>query len=164
MMKKFMTNMLYPVLLILAVTLALPAYAEGTSSTSNMEILKQKLKADKKLMVASNMNLTDEEAKAFWPIYDAYQQDLYLINQRLAKVINDYALAYNKGAVLNDTAKTLLDEAIAIDVAEANLKQSYAPKLIKAIPAAKAARYIQIENKVRAIIRYELADAVPLVK
>jgi hypothetical protein len=115
-------------------------------------------------VIANNMNLTDAESKGFWPVYDAYQNDLYQINQRLAKVINDYALAYNKGAVLDDTAKSLLNESIAIEQAEVTLKQSYVPKLIKVIPAAKAARYIQLENKIRAIIRYQLADAIPLVK
>jgi len=171
-MKKYLTNLLHPALFILAATLVLPAFAADSaattkadkSTTSTMEILSQKISADKKLVIANNMNLTDAEAKGFWPVYDAYQQDLYKINQRLAKVINDYALAYNKGAVLDDTAKSLLDESIAIEQAEVNLKQSYVPKLIKVIPAAKAARYIQLENKIRAIIRYQLADAIPLVK
>jgi hypothetical protein len=36
------------------------------------------------------------------------------------------------------------------------------PKLEKAIPAAKVARYIQIENKIRALLRYELAAEIPL--
>jgi len=171
-MKKYLTNLLCPALFILAATLALPAFAADSaattkadnSATSTMEILRQKVSADKKLVIANNMNLTDAEAKGFWPVYDAYQNDLYQINQRLAKVINDYALAYNKGAVLDDTAKSLLNESIAIEQAEVNLKQSYVPKLIKVIPAAKAARYIQLENKIRAIIRYQLADAIPLVK
>jgi hypothetical protein len=171
-MKKYLTNMLRPTLFILAATLALPALAADSaaatktdnSATSTMEILRQKVSADKKLVIANNMNLTDAESKGFWPVYDAYQNDLYQINQRLAKVINDYALAYNKGAVLDDTAKSLLNESIAIEQAEVNLKQSYVPKLIKVIPAAKAARYIQLENKIRAIIRYQLADAIPLVK
>ena len=83
---------------------------------------------------------------------------------RLANVINDYAMAYNKGAVLDGTAKKLLDEAIAIELAEAKLKQTYAAKLGKVLPAAKVARYIQIENKIRAIIRYELAEGIPLVE
>ena len=136
----------------------------ASDSAEKMEILREKLSADKKQVVADNMNLTDREAKAFWPIYEAYQQDQYKINLRMANVINDYALAYNKGAVLNDTAKRLLDESIAIELAEAKLKQSYVPKLGKALPAAKVARYIQIENKIRAIIRYELAGAIPLVE
>ena len=172
MMKKYLTNILRPALFVLASTLVMPVFAADqsttskadNSATSTMEILRQKVSADKKLVIANNMNLTDAEAKGFWPVYDAYQNDLYQINQRLAKVINEYALAYNKGAVLDDTAKSLLNESIAIEQAEVNLKQSYVPKLIKLIPAAKAARYIQLENKIRAIIRYQLADAIPLVK
>jgi hypothetical protein len=82
----------------------------------------------------------------------------------MVSVIDAYALAYNKGAVLNDTAKKLLDDSIAIEMSESKLKQTYADKLSKVIPAAKAARYIQIENKIRAIVRYQLAASIPLVQ
>ena len=172
MMKKYLTSMLFPTLLIVVASLSVPAFAEEGSATSsaeessaatNSDILYQKIVADKKLLVASNMNLTDEEAKGFWPIYEAYQQELHQINQRMAEVINDYALAYNKGAVLNETARELLDEAIAIEMAEVDLKKSYVPKLSKVLPDAKVARYIQIESKIRAIVRYDLVDAIPLV-
>ena len=158
-----MMNMLHPALFVLAISLALPAFAADTSGTSSMEILRQKITADKKFLVVSNMKLTDAEAKEFWPIYKAYQKDLHQINERLAKVIKDYAEAYNKGALSDDTAKKLLNEAIAIELAEVKLKQSYIPKLDKILPATKVARYIQIETKIRAIIRYGLADGIPLV-
>ena len=163
-MKKYLTNMLHPTLFVLAITLALPAFAADDSGTSNMEILREKITSDKKFLVASNMNLTDAEAKEFWPIYKAYQKDLHQINERLAKVIEDYATAYNKGALSDDTAKKLLDEAIAIELAEVKLKQSYVPKLDKILPATKVARYIQIETKIRAIIRYGFAEGIPLMK
>ena len=55
----------------------------------NMQILRDKIKADKKLVVATNMELTESEAKDFWPIYDAYQKDLRKINQRIAKLLED---------------------------------------------------------------------------
>jgi hypothetical protein len=64
----------------------------------------------------------------------------------------------------NGSAKKFLDGAIAIDDAEAKLRKDYAAKLTDAIPAAKAARCIQIESKIRAVIRYELAGAIPLVQ
>lgn len=148
-----------------ATAAASTAPVEATDSATNtMEILREKVKADKKLVVANNMHLTEKEAKVFWPIYDAYQKDLQNINKRMAGVIDAYALAYNKGAVLNDTAKKLLDDSIAIEISESKLKQTYADKLSKVIPAAKAARYIQIENKIRAIVRYQLAEAIPLVE
>lgn len=163
MIEKYSRDMLRAVLLILAATLALPALAaEDESTASDMEILREKLYADKKLIVATNMDLTEAEAKGFWPIYEAYQEDLHKINERMAKVINEYALAYNKGAIMDKTARKLIDEAIDIDLDEAKLKKSYVPKLSKVLPGVKVARYLQIENKIRAIVRYELAAAIPL--
>jgi hypothetical protein len=147
----------------IAAALAAPAMAQ-TAGTSNMDILRQKLKADKKLVVAENLQLTDAEGAAFWPVYEAHQKELEQINKRLATTIEAYAAAYNKGPVANDTAKKLLDDAMAIDDAEAQVKKATAAKAMAALPAMKAARYIQIENKIRAIIRYELAASIPLVQ
>ena len=143
--------------------LASNAMAQG-ASTTNMEILRQKIKADKKLVVAANLQLTDAEGKAFWPVYDGYQQELERLNQRMTAMIESYATVYNKGPIANDVAKKLLDEAVAIDDAEAKSKTALAPKVLGALPATKAARYIQIENKIRAAIRYELAEGIPLVE
>ena len=149
--------------LAIAAALAAPAMAQ-TTATTNMDILRQKIKADKKLVVAENLKLTEAEGAAFWPVYDAYQKDLQQINQRLVAAIKAYADAYNKGPVTNETAKKLLDEAVAIDDAEAKLKSASVPKIIAALPATKAARYVQIENKIRAALRYELAAGIPLVE
>jgi len=140
------------------------AAAAQTTGTTNMDILRQKIKADKRLVVAANLKLTDAEGAAFWPVYDAYQKDLQQVNQRLAAVVVAYADAYNKGPVANDMAKKLLDDAMAVDDAEGKLKASYVPKVLATLPATKAARYIQIENKIRAAIRYELAEGIPLVE
>jgi hypothetical protein len=145
---------------------AVPAFAQTAGSAdTNMEILMQKLKADKKLLVASNMELTDAESKAFWPLYDAYQKDLGKVNEELGKTISEYADAYNqgKGSISNDTAKKLIHQAISVEEQEVKLKRSYADKIGKVLPAAKTARYIQIENKIRAVIKMELAKQIPLV-
>jgi hypothetical protein len=148
-------------LFAVASMLALPTIAQ---TTSDMQILAEKVKADKKLVVAANMQLTEDEAKGFWPVYEAYQKDLQGINQRLLGAIKNYADAYNKGPVSDETAKQLINEAIAIEDAEVKLKRSYVPKLEKVIPGMKVARYIQIENKIRAVAKYELAAQIPLVE
>ena len=113
----------------IAAGLVLPTMAQ-TTATTNMEILREKLKADKKVVVAQNLQLTDAENAAFWPVFEAYQKDLQQINQRLAAVVKAYADAYNTGAVANDVAKKLLDEAVAIDEAEAKLKSAFVPKIL----------------------------------
>ncbi len=159
-------------LLAATVLLAAPAIAQEsgsppatppTSADTNMEILMQKVKADKKLLVAGNMELTDPEAKSFWPLYDAYQKELGEVNQKLGKTIKEYADAFNKGPIPNDTAKKLLNEALTVEEAEVKLKRSYADKISKVLPAAKTARYLQIETKIRSILKAELAQQIPLV-
>ena len=130
----------------------------------NMEILRDKIRADKKLVVATNMELTESEAKNFWPIYDQYQKDLQNINGRILAVLESYAADLKGKSLTDDKAKKLIDEALAIEQAEANLKSTYAPKLGKALPVRKVARYLQIENKIRAVVKYDLAQGVPLVR
>jgi hypothetical protein len=130
----------------------------------NMDILREKIRADKKLLVAGNMELTESEAKGFWPIYDQYQQDLEKLNRRIATVIDGYAEDFRNRSLTDDKAKKLINEALAIDKAEGALKGTYAPKLGKVLPVRKVVRYLQIENKIRAVVRYDIASGVPLVR
>ena len=141
-----------------------PVRAAQDKPADNMQILRDKIKADKKLVVAANMELTESEAKGFWPIYDQYQKELQKINQRMGKVLESYADDNRKKSLTDDKAKKLIDEAVSIDQAEANLKSTFAPKLGKVLPVKKVARYLQIENKIRALVRYDIAQGVPLMK
>ncbi len=148
----------------LAATLAFPVMAQTAPTETDMQILAQKVKADKKLLVALNMQLTDAEGKGFWPIYDAYQRDLETIDGRLLRTIAAYADAYNSGPVPNESARQLIDEYLAIQQDEARMNRSHVPKLAEVLPGAKVARYIHVETKIRAIVRYDLAARIPLVQ
>jgi hypothetical protein len=130
----------------------------------NMQILRDKVRADKKLLVATNMGLTESEATGFWPIYEQYQKDLQRINRRLGNLVESYAADFRYKSLTDDKAKKLIDESVGIELAEANLKSEYAPKLSKVLPAKKVARYLQIENKIRAVVKYDLASGVPPVE
>src|SRR6188508_329226 len=57
-------------LLAFAFLAVLPAGAQDS-----MQQLRQQLAADKKQMVTANMELTAQEAAAFWPVYDQYQKE-----------------------------------------------------------------------------------------
>jgi len=133
------------------------------ASNANMEILAQKVKADKKLVVAMNMNLSDAEAKGFWPVYNDYQADLQKVNQRLGALISDYAEAYNSGSISDDTAGKLIKEWLQAEAEEMKLRVANVKKIAKVLPAKKVMRYLQIENKIRALVKFGLAAEVPLV-
>jgi hypothetical protein len=129
---------------------------------SNMEILRDKIKADKKLLIAENLGLTEAESKVFWPVYDEYQKELEAINQRLGKMIQSYAQEYNAKTLTDDKASALMTEALAVEEAEVALKKKYMDRLNGVVPAIKAARYIQMENKIRALLKFDLAAEIPL--
>ena len=153
------------VIVMVAVMVGLGALAAAQDKPAdNMQIMREKVKADKKLMVAANMQLTESEAKGFWPVYEEYQKDLAAINQRTVKLIESYAADYRTNTLSDEKAKKLVDELVAIEQAEAGLKASYVPKLSKVLPMKKVARYLQVENKVRAMVKYELAGNIPLVR
>jgi len=150
-------------LMAFALAFPTPAWTQGKPA-DNMQILRDKIKADKKLLVAANMPLTEAEAKAFWPVYDQYQKGLGAINQRIGNLIKSYAEDYRANAMTDEKAKKLTAEYLAIEKAEAGLQESFVPKLSKVLPPKKVARYLQIENKIRAAVKYELAGEIPFVQ
>jgi hypothetical protein len=128
----------------------------------NMEIVKEKIRSDKKLFIATNMQLTESEAAAFWPVYDAYQAELDKLMQREGKLIEKFAASYE--TMSDDVAKNLLDDSLSIDASHIKLRQSYLAKFRGVLPDTKVARYYQIESKIDAVVGYELARRIPLVK
>ncbi len=150
--------MLLTAITVLSVSAALPQ----DKPADNMQIVLEKVHADKKLLVAANMDLTESEAKAFWPVYEKYQNELFLLRSRTVKLIKDYSDAYEK--MSNDKAKMLLDELMIIETLGPKLRQTYLPKFRKVLPEVKVVRYYQIENKINAALNYELASNIPLMK
>ena len=140
---------------------ATPALVLGAANT-DMENLDEKVKADKKHLVEINMSLTKEEARDFWPLYDAYQQELQSANQEIGQLFVEFAKAYAKGPLPNETAKQILDDVLALEAKEVQAKRSYADKMANVLPASKVTRYMQIESKIRALVKFELAQLIPL--
>ena len=138
-----------------------PVCAQDKAADTN-QLVKEKVQADKRLFIAENMQLTEAEAKGFWPVYESYQKDLGRIVDRSKKLIEDYANNYQ--TMTDATAKKLLDETVAIENDRLKLKKDYLPKFRKVLSEKKAARYYQLENKIHAVISYELAKVIPLVK
>jgi len=107
---------------------------------------------------------TAEQAAKFWPVYDEYQNDLKTTNERLLRLLESYAADYKSKSLNDEKAKKLLNEWIAIEQDDGKRRSTFAPKVLQALPPKKAARYLQIENEYRILLRYELAGVVPLAQ
>ena len=144
----------------LTVPLAAPLAAQNTPA-DNMALVREKLRVDKKLLVAENMRMTETEAAVFWPVYEAFQAELAKLNENAVNLVTLYANNYRS---MSDTAATrMLDQFLVIERDRAALLQSYRAKFGAVLPPVKVARYYQIENKIRAVLNYELAKGIPLM-
>jgi hypothetical protein len=146
---------------ILTMLFAVSVYGEDKAA-DDMAIVKDAIKANKKLFISENMQLTESEAKAFWPIYEKYQDGLEELVDRSINLIENYAENYQ--TMTDDKAKKLIEEYLDIEGDYVELRKSYLSKFMKVLPAKKVARYYQLENKIDAAGNYELAKEIPIIK
>jgi hypothetical protein len=153
-MKK-LPSLLFCTLLAL---LASPAFAQ----TSDSALLLAKIQADKKAIVEKSLKLTPAEAKAFWPLYDKFQKELDAPHREYALAVRDYVSA--EKSMTDANAARLARVVLAASVSEAKIRERQFKEASKVLPGVKAARYVQIENKLQAVQRYETAKAIPLAE
>jgi len=81
---------------------------------------------------------------------------------RPAKLIVAYASVYQ--TLTDDQAAKIVVEYFDIQKSRTAILDRSMQKLAKGLPAKKVFRYLQVENKLEAIARYELAKQTPLVQ
>lgn len=136
-----------------------PVLAEVANSDA--QLTKEAVMANKKLLISANMDLSEEEKNAFWPVYDEYQDKLGKLNLRTIALIKEYAGSFD--SMTDATAGKLLEEFLKIEEDTLALKKKYIPKFEKILSKRKVVRYYQIEEKIKAIIYFDLVNKIPLV-
>jgi hypothetical protein len=163
-MKKNLAFVLFGIAMIAAQS----TWAEDKiADVTDMQALRNAVRADKKALVASTLQLTPDEAKRFWPVYDSYQRDVDLANRRRNVVMT--ALIGTDKPPSDLYARNLVNELIAADEAEIKSRRSMQNRLMRGVPTRilpprKAARYLQLENKIRSVQAYDIAANIPLIR
>jgi hypothetical protein len=127
-----------------------------------VELTRAVIQTQRQAIIAENLELTEAEATLFWPLYRDFRAEMAKLGDRTVKVIMTFADNYED--LSNETAEWLITEALAVEQAKADLKTSWLPRFKEVLPAKKVARYFQIENKLDAIVNYDLAANIPLVE
>lgn len=139
-------------------SLATAAAAQTVKDT--LEVSRQAVENQRRILVAGALPLTDAEADAFWPLFDAYEKERRPLDERANKQVADFLA---QSATLTDAqAKAMVDEALAIDEGRLRVRRTYLGRMAKAIPPRKLARFYQIDNKLDAVVRADVARQVPL--
>ena len=159
----------FAAILFFAATIAAQsAWAEDKiADVTDMQALRGAVRADKKAFVASTLKLTAAEAKRFWPVYDNYQRIVDSANER--RVVAVEALIVLDKPISDLYARNLANELVATDEVEIKARRTLHNRLMRGVPTRilppkKAARYLQLESKIRAVQAYDIAANIPLVR
>ena len=115
-----------------------------------------------KEIVAENLELTTEQAKIFWPLYDEYMAELALLGDKEVKLTEEYML--NFYLMEEKTASNLLDEVLNLERDKQSLKSEYIRKMKKVLPAKVVGKFYQIDRRLSLLIDAEKVSRVPLLK
>ncbi len=138
-------------------TLALPVAVQASETVLGRAMVQ----VERKRMVELNMGLSMEEANSFWPLYRQYEVEIGKVYDRQIQLIKNYATEYE--TLSDERSIELLREAQDIQREELKIRKKYVKRFKKVLPPKKVVRYYQIENKLDAIIDFELAAEIPLI-
>ncbi len=141
-------------------TSLLVAAASAQTVQETLDVTRQAVETQRRVLVAGALPLTDAEAGAFWPLFDAYESERRPLDARASRLIADFLA---RAASLTDAqARAMVEEALAIEEAKLRVRRTYLGRMQRAIPAVKVARFFQIDSKLDAAVRTELAKQIPL--
>jgi hypothetical protein len=170
------TAVALPLALVLAAATALPAQqtpAPGThvqSSASSRELntdayiqlLRADLSAKSAQIIRETMQLNDQQAATFWPIYREYRaEQSKLITEKLA-IVTDYA---NNFTTMTDAkADQLAQQTIQLDQERMALREKYYATMKKALSPVLAVRFFQVEHQLQLIVDLQIAANLPIIE
>ena len=154
---------LAPALLLTLACLPTHLLAQDNSSIdSDIQMLRADIRSDKTKIMADQMQLSDAEGKAFWPIYNDYDHELSQLNDQRVALLKDYASSYD---TLTDTqVQSLASRSFALQKKRIDLREKYFKKISKAVSPKSAARFVQVEDRVDMLLNLQLAANLPMVQ
>lgn len=136
--------------------------AHAQSEYEYLEVARTILKQEKKDAISQVMDLSDAEKDPFWQLYKEYTDLQYKIGDEEMKLINEYAKSYE--TLSNEKADELMKAAQRNQWKYLKLQKKYYKKFKKILPAGKAARFIQAENKINALIDAQISLEIPIIE
>ena len=127
-----------------------------------LELARTDVSAEKAKLLAANIDIKDEEAIAFWPLYHQYDLELRRCNDRRLELMKAYS--HHEKAYTDSKARILTEQIFTLEETRTDLKRKYFKKFSKVIGARKATRVFQIENQLGAAIELRAVAALPLIK
>ena len=134
----------------------------AADAEDEIAMIREMAATERLALVTANMELTEVEEKAFWPLYRLYRAEVTKLDDRALAMIEDYA-QHSQG-MSNEKARQITEEWFEIEQERLSVKQRHARKFRSALSEIKVARLLQIENKIDAVKRLDVASQIPLMQ
>jgi hypothetical protein len=132
-------------------TLNLSAYAE---------LLRADVRAQKVAIITEVMGFTDEEDKAFWPIYRQYDLDMSKLGDERTALIEEYARSYS--TLTDATAEKLAAKALDLEARRQAAKAQCYERVKAAVSPRTALRFLQVEQQLQLLIDLQISAMLPV--
>jgi Na+/phosphate symporter len=136
------------------------AFAYGQDAY--LELLRSDIRAEKVAIITEVMQLNEEEADLFWPIYRKYEVKLSKHFDERIELIRDYAQNYER--MTDVKAKELARKVFSLEARRTRLKKKYYGRLERALSSTVAAQFFQLENQILLLIDLQIASELPLIQ
>ncbi len=133
-----------------------------TVNDKDVALLRKNLQAEAKQLITKNMQLTDSEAAAFWPLYDQYTAEVRKVNDTRFGLIKEYAKVYK--TMTADQADSITRLLAESDQTIISLRMQYLPKFEQALPGTKAALFMQLDRRLDSLFNVQIASQLPAIK
>ncbi|MEE9165084.1 MAG: hypothetical protein V3U15_02355 [Nitrospinota bacterium] len=163
---KLFLNILMVATLIAGITPIPTVSAQGSyeKHKEEIELTASIINLERKEIIDHNMGLSNDEERGFWSLYNDYRLSMNEVGKRKIKLITDYADSIKKENLSDAEALRILKEFLSIEREKLTRREEYIPKFQKVLPPKKVVLFFQIENKLDAVLNFDLAKAIPLVK
>lgn len=129
---------------------------------SDIDIYKKDVAEQAENLVKENLDLTEEQAKVFWPLYKEYNSKTDAILDEELKVLEEYLMNYYM--LENDVAKELVIKSINLKKKRIDVQIDYLKKMAEVLPATVVGKFYQIDNRINLMINQQRTDRVPLIR
>lgn len=163
MLKKLVRIMAFATVLLASGITSGQGGDEATAEDPALGEARLLLQAGREDIIRDEIRFTESEALAFWPAYDSYHIEIMAVRDRHSKLVVSYLKAYRAGSVSEEYAEQVVDDYLDIKSELLKIQKKHLKSFRKALPARKAARFYQLENKLDAELEVQLAHFVPLI-
>ena len=156
------TKTLILMLILVAIVFAQEPQQQEMNLNDYLALAKEDLAVQSKKLMLVNMQLTEEEGKKYWPIYEGYFTERSKIMDERMKMYKMIAEKY--GSMTNEDADMIAETFFDIESKHSDLEKDTFNKVKDELSSLRGIQFLQIQRQIDTILKLQISAQFPLLK